>query len=41
MYYGRNLDWGYVFGKNPDQQAHKDERYLSIPGEEEWYGFRR
>ena len=41
MYYGWNSQWGYVFGKVPDQQANKDERYLSIPGETEWHGFRR
>ena len=41
MYYGRNSEYGYVSLDPSEGQRPKDGDYLEIPGEEEWYAFRR
>jgi len=41
MFAGRNTDYGYEFFDRSQRQAPKHGDYLAIPGEEEWYAFRR
>jgi hypothetical protein len=41
MFAGRNTDYGYEFFDRSQRQAPKHGDYLTIPGEEEWYAFRR
>ena len=41
MFAGRNTDFGYEFFDRSQRQAPKPVEYLPIPGEEEWYAFRR
>lgn len=41
MYSGRNTDYGYEFFDRSGTQTLKDGDYLEIPGEKNWYAFRR
>lgn len=41
MYSGRNTDYGYEFFDRIDTQPLKGGDYLEIPGEKNWYAFRR
>ena len=41
MFAGRNTDYGYEFFDRSQRQEPKHGDYLTIPGEEEWYAFRR
>lgn len=41
MHYGKDHDWGYLFTRNPRQSLQKDGRLVPIPGEKDWYTFRR
>ncbi len=41
IFAGRNTDYGYEFFDRTQRQAPKPGDYLTIPGEEEWYAFRR
>lgn len=41
MYGGRNADYGYEFFDRSDAKPLKDGDYLEIPGEKNWYAFRR
>ncbi len=40
-YYGRNVYYGYAFFDRSGTQTLKDGDYLEIPGEKNWYAFRR
>lgn len=41
MHYGKDHDWGYIFMRNPKQLLQKDALLVAIPGEKDWYVFRR
>jgi hypothetical protein len=41
VFVGRTTDCGYEFFDRNQRQAPKHGDYLTIPGEEEWYAFRR